>query len=452
MSREAALAFAEVEKKLNARWPESKLDPTVERIAALLNLLGEPQRGYPIVHITGTNGKTSTARMIDALLGAVGLRTGRFTSPHLQVVTERISVDGVPITAERYIEAYCDIEPYLSIVDNKGDVQLSKFEVLTAMAFATFADIPVDAAVVEVGMGGRWDATNTADARIAVLTPIDVDHVEYLGNDVIGIAREKAGIIKPESIAVVAGQSPDVAAEILKRCAEVGATVARQGSEFGVLKREIAVGGQMLTLQGLGGVYDEVFVPLHGMHQAENATLAFAAVEAFFGAGREHRLDTDTVRGAFASVSSPGRLEPVRSAPTVLLDAAHNVHGARALAAALRSGFAFRKLVGVLGVMRDKDAQGILTELEPVLSEVVLTQNSQSRAMDADSLAGIAKEIFGEERIVVEPHLADALETAVRLAEEVGQPGEPLSGAGVLVTGSVITAGEARSLFGKGPA
>lgn len=452
MPREAALAFAEAEKKLDSRWPEDKIDPTVERIGALLDLLGEPQRGYPIVHITGTNGKTSTARMIDALLGAVGLRTGRFTSPHLQIVTERISVDGVPITAERYVDAYRDIEPYLSIVDNRGNVRLSKFEVLTAMAFATFADIPVDAAVVEVGMGGRWDATNTADARVAVLTPIDVDHVEYLGSDVIGIAKEKAAIIKPDSIAVVAEQQPDVAAEILNRCAEVGATVARQGSEFGVLKREVAVGGQMLSLQGLGGVYDEVFVPLHGMHQAENAALALAAVEAFFGAGRERQLDMDAVRGAFALVSSPGRLEPVRSAPTVLLDAAHNVHGARALAAALRSEFAFRKLIGVLGVMRDKDAQGILTELEPVLSEMVLTQNSQPRAMDADSLAGIAKEIFGEERIVVEPRLTDALETAVRLAEEVGQPGESLSGAGVLVTGSVVTVGEARSLFGKEPA
>jgi dihydrofolate synthase/folylpolyglutamate synthase len=449
--RVSADEFAAVEAELNTRWPETKIDPTLDRIKALLDLLGDPQAASPVVHITGTNGKTSTARMVDALLAANGLRTGRFTSPHLQLVTERISLDGAPIGRDRYVAAYRDVAPYVSLVDAAQPNPLSKFEVLVAMAFAAFADAPVDASVIEVGIGGTWDSTNVADGRVAVIGPVGVDHVEYLGSDVVGIARDKAGIIKPGSVAVLAEQRPDVLTELLRRVADVDATVARAGSEFGVLGREIAVGGQLLRLQGLGGVYEDVFLPLHGRHQAGNAAVALAAVEAFLGAGAGSQLDQDTVRQAFAGVTAPGRLEPVRSAPTVLLDAAHNPHGAAALAAALTEEFDFRRLVAVIGVMADKDAHGILAELEPVVAEVVLTANSSPRAMPADDLAAVALDVFGADRIVVEPRLGDAIETAVGLAEEVGEPGQPLSGAGVLVTGSVVTAGEARALFGKEP-
>jgi dihydrofolate synthase/folylpolyglutamate synthase len=444
--------FRAVEAELNQRWPETKIDPTLDRIAALLDLLGDPQRAYPAVHVTGTNGKTSTARMVDALLSATGLRTGRFTSPHLQIVTERISLDGAPISPERYLEAYRDVAPYLSMVDATQPNPLSKFEVLTAMAFAAFADAPVDAAVVEVGLGGTWDSTNVIDGKVAVIGPVGVDHVEYLGSDVVGIARDKAGIIKPGSVAVLAEQQPEVMRELLRRVADVDASVARAGEEFGLLGREIAVGGQLLRLQGLGGVYEDVFLPLHGRHQADNAAVALAAAEAFLGAGASNQLDPDAVRQAFASVTTPGRLEPVRSAPTVLLDAAHNPHGARALATALNDEFDFRKLIAVVGVMSDKDAHGILDALEPVVAEVVLTANTSQRAMPADDLAAVARDVFGPDRIVVEPRLDDAIETAVGLAEEVGEPGEPLSGAGVVVTGSVVTVGEARALFGKEPA
>jgi dihydrofolate synthase/folylpolyglutamate synthase len=444
--------FAAVEAELNTRWPETKIDPTLDRVRALLDLLGDPQQAYPLVHVTGTNGKTSITRMVDALLSATGLRTGRFTSPHLQVVTERIAVDGVPISPARYVEAYRDIEPYLSMVDSTQEHPLSKFEVLSAMAYAAFADVPVDAAVVEVGLGGTWDSTNVADGRVAVIGPVGIDHVEYLGPDVVGIARDKAGIIKPGSVAVLAEQEPAVMAELLRRIADVDATVARAGQEFGVLGREIAVGGQLLRLQGLGGVYDEVFLPLHGRHQAANAAVALAAAEAFLGAGASNQLDADLVRQAFASVTTPGRLEPVRSAPTVLLDAAHNPHGARALATALDEEFDFRRLVAVVGVMTDKDARGILEALEPVVAEVVLTANTSPRAMPADDLAAVARDVFGADRIVVEPRLADAVETAIGLAEEIGEPGQPLSGAGVVITGSVVTVGEARALFGKEPA
>ena len=441
-----------IESELDTRWGEKDIDPTLERVAALLDLLGNPQTAYPVVHITGTNGKTSTARMIDALFTSIGLRTGRFTSPHLQVVTERISLDGLPIDPQRYIEAYRDIEPYLPLIDAKFPVRLSKFEVLTAMAFALFADAPVDVAVIEVGIGGSWDSTNVADGKVAVIGPVDIDHVEFLGSDVVGIARDKAGIIKPGAVAVIGEQRPEVLVELLRRVVDVDATVARAGDEFGVLGREVAVGGQQLRLQGLGGVYDEIFLPLHGKHQAANAANALAAVEAFFAAGPQSPLDQDAIRNGFASVTSPGRLEPVRSGPTVLLDAAHNPHGAAALAAALTEEFGFRKLVGVVAILADKDARGILTAIEPVLQEVVLSENSSARSMPVDQLAAIAKEIFGADRIVVEPQLSDAVDAAIELAEDIAEPGEPLSGAGVIITGSVVTAGEARALFGKEPA
>lgn len=442
----------QVESELNTRWPETKLEPSLARIAALVDLLGDPHRAYPVVQVSGTNGKTSTARMIDALLTRIGLRTGRYTSPHLQLVTERIALDSAPISPERYVGVYRDIEPYLSMVDGASEVPMSKFEVLTGMAFAAFADAPVDVAVLEVGLGGSWDATNVADARIAVIGPVSTDHVEYLGPDIEGIAKEKAGIIKSGAIALIAEQSAEAGKVILERCAEVDATVARAGLEFGVLRRDVAVGGQLVKLQGLGGAYDEIFLPLHGEHQAANAALALAAVEAFFGAGAQRQLDVEAVREGFAAVTVPGRLERLRSAPSVFVDAAHNPHGAKALAAALDSEFGFRRLIAVVGVMADKDAAGILAALEPVVGEVVLTRNSSPRAMDPDELGGVAREIFGEDRIVIEPRLDDAIETAVRLAESPDDPVEPLSGTGVIATGSVVTAGEVRTLLGKEPA
>ncbi|MGH3836072.1 MAG: bifunctional tetrahydrofolate synthase/dihydrofolate synthase [Pseudonocardiaceae bacterium] len=448
---DALAALRAVETELDRRWPESRIEPSLTRIAALVDLLGMPQRSYPVLHIAGTNGKTSVARMLDALLREIGLRVGRYTSPHLQRVTERIGLHGEPISPERYVEAYQDIEQYVTLVDAGSPVPVSKFEVLTGMAFAAFADAPVDAAVVEVGLGGSWDATNVADAAVAAITPVAVDHVNYLGSDIAGIAAEKAGIIKPGSVAVLAEQSPEVAGVIAARSVEVGATVAREGMEFGVLHRDIAVGGQQLRLQGLGGVYDEIFLPLHGEHQSRNAVLALAAAEAFFGAGGRRSLDVDVVRAAFATVTAPGRLERVRSAPSVLLDGAHNPHGARALAAALREGFAFRRLVAVVGVMRDKDVAGILAELEPVVDEVVVTASSSRRAMDVDKLAAVAREVFGEHRLRVEPRLPAAIETAVASAEEVAAGQDRISGAGVVVTGSVAMIGEARTLFGRQP-
>ncbi|MFI9273828.1 bifunctional folylpolyglutamate synthase/dihydrofolate synthase [Kitasatospora sp. NPDC052896] len=438
----------EVEAELAKRWPENKLEPSLDRIAALMDILGQPQRSYPSIHITGTNGKTSTARMVEQLLNTFELRTGRYTSPHVESVTERISLDGQPISEQRFVEAYQDIEPYLGMVDAAQPVPLSFFEVLTGMAYAAFADAPVDVAVVEVGMGGTWDATNVVDAAVAVITPISLDHTNYLGGTTGEIAAEKSGIIKPGALAVVSQQPLDAAQVILEHAVRVDATVAREGMEFGVLHREVAVGGQLVTLRGLGGAeYDDIFLPLHGEHQAHNAAVALAAVEAFFGVGaaREGRLDVDKVRQAFSGVSSPGRLEVVRRSPTIVLDAAHNPGGAEATAAAISESFGFTKLVGVIGTSGDKDVTGLLEAFEPILAEVVVTQNSTHRAMPVDTLAAQAVEVFGEDRVQVEPRLDDAIDAAVTLAEEEGD----LGGAGVLITGSVITVGEARLLLGR---
>ncbi|MBO9523301.1 MAG: bifunctional folylpolyglutamate synthase/dihydrofolate synthase [Nocardioidaceae bacterium] len=443
-----AETYAEVEDALLSRWPESRLVPTLDRIELFTELLGEPQRSYPVVQLTGTNGKTSTARMIETLLRGLGLRTGRFTSPHLESMTERIVVDGEPLSDEDFVRAFNDVAPYTHLVDADSDHPLSFFETVVGMAYAAFADAPVDAAVVEVGMGGTWDATNVADAAVAVLTPIAVDHAQYLGETAAEIAREKVGIIKPGATVVTAVQDADVATQIVQRCAEVGATVAREGLEFGVRSRVPAVGGQLVSLQGLRATYDEIFIPLYGAHQAQNAALALAAVEAFVGG--DDPLDAEVVQQAFAEVTSPGRLEIVRRSPTIVLDAAHNPHGATALVEALEDSFTFSPLVGVVGVMADKDYEGLLATLEPVLAHVVCTRNSTDRAMPAEALAEVARGIFGQDRVSVAPHLVDAIDQASTLAEAGGVFGEGLGSGGVLVTGSVVTVGEARALILRG--
>lgn len=314
-------ALLQIEYLLDQRWPETKIEPSTDRIVALMELLGSPQRAYPCIHVAGTNGKTSVTRMIDALLTALHRRTGRTTSPHLQSAVERIAIDGQPISPAKYVEIYSEIEPFVELVDKQSQEQggpaMSKFEVLVAMAFVAFADAPVDIAVVEVGLGGRWDATNIIDAPVAVVTPIGIDHVEFLGPDLASIANEKAGIIKrhkldamtgeagADTVAVIAQQQPEAMEVLLRQTVEADAAVAREGSEFAVLSRQVAVGGQLLELQGLGGVYPEIFLPLHGEHQAHNAAVALAAVEAFFGAGADRQLDIEAIRSGFASVIIP---------------------------------------------------------------------------------------------------------------------------------------------------
>lgn len=456
--------LAAVEEELATRWPESRIEPSLDRIAELTSVLGDPQHAYPVIHVAGTNGKTSVTRMIDALLRALHQRTGRNSSPHLQSVTERIALDGEPVTARTFVDTYRELQPYLELVDQRSTAdgagpRMSYFEVLTAMAFAAFADAPVDVAVIETGMGGTWDATNVVRPAVAVVTPVGLDHTEYLGEDLATIAGEKAGIIQPapaddllprDPVAVIGRQEPEAMEVLIRRAVEVGAVVARLGSEFDVVDRRLAVGGQQLTLRGLGGEYTDVFLPLFGEHQAENAATALAAVEAYFGAGPGRTLDPELIRAGFAAVDNPGRLERLSSSPTVLVDAAHNGHGGRALATAITSEFDFKRLVAVVAMLDGKDADAFLAALEPVVEEVVVTRTSSPRAMPIEDLARIAEERFTAQRVHVVETLTEAVSAALDL---VGVPDptadDDISGVGVLVTGSVVTAGAARTLFGK---
>jgi dihydrofolate synthase/folylpolyglutamate synthase len=427
-----------IEAALLARWPENRIAPTLERIQALVDALGSPELSYPTIHIGGTNGKTTTSRMVDSLLFSMGLRTGRFTSPHLETYRERIAINGQPIDPKELIFAYNDIAAYFDFIDSRFDNPVSFFEAVTALAFAAFAEHPIDIGIIEVGMGGEWDATNVVKADVSVITPIGLDHMEYLGNSLVEIATTKAGIIKEGGFAVLAQQEPDVAVELLRKAAEVGADVAREGLEYSVLSRAVAVGGQLVTIQGLKGVYDDIFIPLHGKHQASNAAAALVAVEVFFG---DNELDIDAVREGFAQVSSPGRCEVIHRDPTIILDAAHNPHGSVALVETIESEFTFDEVIGVVGVMGDKDAKGILINFEKFMDSIIVTKNSSHRAMEVSDLELLAREIFGADRVYSAPDLDSAIEKAIKDSVR------PLSDEtlGIVITGSVVTVGEART-------
>ena len=431
-----------IEKALLARWPENRIAPTLERISALVDMLGSPQLTYPTIHIGGTNGKTTTSRMVDSLLFEMGLRTGRFTSPHLESYLERICINGQPIDAKEMIFSFNDISPYLDLMDTKFDNPISFFEAITALAFAAFAEHPIDVGVIEVGMGGQWDATNVVDADVSVIMPIGLDHMEYLGNTIAEIATTKAGIIKEQGFVVLAQQEPEAAVELLRRAAEVGADVAREGLEYSIDSRAIAVGGQLISITGLRGHYDDIFLPLHGKHQASNAAAALIAVEAFFG---EQDLDIDAVRAGFANVTSPGRCEIIHRDPTIILDAAHNPHGAKAIAETIQSEFTFDDVTGIVALMADKDALGILQALEPIMNQIIVTTNSAARSMTVSNLEALATQVFGADRVFSQPTLADAIEKAIKDSVR------PLSdeSLAILITGSVVTVGEARTAVRK---
>lgn len=441
--------------ELLGRAPENKMEPRLAPLFRAMDVLGEPNKAYPIIHITGTNGKTSTARMIEAGLRAHGLSTGRYTSPHLSKVTERISVDGEPVSDETFVRIWDEIRPYLQIVDDEltaeGQPRLTYFECLTILAFAVFADQPVNVAIMEVGLGGITDATNVGDGQVSVVTPISLDHTDLLGDTTEDIAYEKAGIIKPGGFLISAAQPVDAAQVLLDKAKEVQVPFRFEGVEFGVESRQVAVGGQIVTVQGIAGRYPDLMVPLHGAHQAENAAVAVAALEAFLGGG-EKELSAEVLQDAFATVSSPGRLEVVRTAPTIIVDAAHNPDGIRASSEAIHEAFSFSKLVVVVGVLKEKDAEEILRQLKESLGDLAeefcFTQSNSPRAVPAAELAEIAVDLgFGEENVHIAEKLDDALEWAVERAEA----NEDLAG-GVLVTGSITLVADARILLGKAAA
>lgn len=444
---DTGLRYEQIEAAILSRAPEHKVQPSLERVQMALNILGDPQNTYRSVHITGTNGKTSTARMISALLRASGRKVGRYTSPHLSTMRERIAINDEPISVESFVAAFDDIAPYLDMVDahsaRHDNPRMSFFEILTVTALSYFADLPVDAAVIEVGMGGTWDATNTINADVAVLAPISIDHERWLGHSLTDIAKEKAGIIKPGAIVISAPQAPEVLDIIRTRAREVGAILRVLGEDIRLIDRKLGVGGQMVTISTPAAQYSDIFIPLLGAHQADNAALALAAMEAFNG-GRA--LDPTIVEEGFASTSSPGRLEIVRSSPSILLDSAHNPHGATALARALTDSFDYTHLVGVYSAMADKNVEGVLAELEPVLEEIVVTTMNSPRAMELSELETIAEDVFGKDRVRVERQLLDAVDVAVELSESHG---DPAASNGVVIFGSVVLVGQARDLIGE---
>src|SRR5690625_2578903 len=437
----------EIYRLLLKRAPENAIEPDLERMRLIADLTGSPQNAQPIIHLTGTNGKTSTSRIIERLLREMNLRTGRYTSPHLSDVRERIAIDGAPISHERFAEVWDDLQPYMAMVDDQsrenGGPPMTYFEALTAMAYSAFADAPVDVGVVEVGMGGLWDATNIADAQVAVITSISRDHEKWLGTNLADIAREKAGIIKQGSTVIIGKQREEVEEILLEAAAAQGARVLREGVDIAVVDRQLAVGGQMLTLQTTGGVYEGIFLPLLGEHQAHNALLALAAVEQFIGSGGA--LAADVVEAALGSVTSPGRLELVRSSPTIIVDAAHNPGGASALGAALDEVFGFERTVAVIGMLDDKNAEAFLSELEPVISDVIVTEPASPRSLPLRELAEIARDVFDEDCVHVAARLDDAVDQAATLAETHDGP----LGGGVVITGSIVLVAHARILLGK---
>ena len=443
MSGDITTRLVEITGELDARWPESRIEPSLDRIRLLLDYLGNPQNTFRSIHIAGTNGKTSTSRMIDSLLQSFGIRTGRYTSPHLENIRERISLNGEVITPEFFVYTYEDIKPYIDLVDSQSEHPLSYFEILTAMAYAAFADAPIDVAVIECGMGGAWDATNVIDSDVAVMTPIGLDHQEYLGETIREIAQTKSGIFRLGKPSVLAHQSREAAEVLIRESAIIESIPLREGLDFALLHRDVAVGGQLLSIQGIGGTYDEIFLPLHGRHQASNATLALTSVEAFLGGGAQ-RLDVDVVRDGFANVASPGRLEVVHRNPTIILDAAHNPHGVIALREAISEEFSFDKLVAIVAILGDKDVANFLSELAHVVDEVIVTENTSSRAMPTEELFTLANEIFDEGLVSSAGSIKRAIELAIDGASH------PTQSVGILITGSVVTVGTARTLLKKG--
>jgi dihydrofolate synthase/folylpolyglutamate synthase len=434
--RRADAVYEALLQRQGERW----VQPRVERTRRVLELLDDPQKTYRVVHVTGTNGKTSTSRMIESLVRAHGLRTGLFTSPHLERFTERIMVDGEPIDDAAVADAWDEISPFVDIVDaeleSKDDAPLTFFELLTVLAFVAFADAPIDVLVLEVGMGGSWDSTNTADGDVAVFAPIDVDHADRLGDTIAEIAAVKAGIIKDGAAVVSARQDAAAEAALREAATRHGASIAFEGAEFALAEQRLAVGGQQITVRGLAGTYEDEYLPLYGAHQGFNAALAIAAVESLVGGGAQ-RIAGDVLAEGLGAVTSPGRLQLVGAAPTVLVDAAHNPHGVRALVGALRDSFDFDEWGVVLGVLSDKDAAGIVAEFAPVAAHVFATAPDSERAEDADAIADLAE--AHDLRVSVHRDLADAADAARTWAAESDRRA-------VVVAGSVVLAGEALAL------
>jgi dihydrofolate synthase/folylpolyglutamate synthase len=404
--------------------------PTLERIGTLMRYLGSPETEFPAIHITGTNGKTTTVRVLTELLTTLGLKVGAYTSPHLERVNERMSIDGIAVDDDAFDEMLYAV----SLVEESLGVHPSYFEIVTAAAFRWFADEAVDVAVVEVGMGGTWDATNVVDGRVAVVTNVSIDHADYLGNTREEIAREKAGIVKPGATLVLGETDPKLQVIFEER----GATrVFRRDAEFGVARNVLAVGGRLVDFDTPGAQYPDVFLPLHGAHQADNAAIALTAAEAFVNAP----LPFDVVADAFSRVQSPGRLEVVGRRPLVLLDGAHNVAGAHALRTALAEEWGDGLRTLVVGLLYEKEPHEMLGALglDGLEGFLVCCRPPSPRGLDPTFVAKAAVDLgLPEDRIEVVDRVEDAVSTALLLTPEEGQ---------IVITGSLYVVGAARSVL-----
>jgi dihydrofolate synthase / folylpolyglutamate synthase len=428
----ASMNYEDAIRDLDSRQPESMPEPSLDRIRALADLMADPQLTYPSVHVTGTNGKTTTARLVTALACAHGLTTGTFISPHVTSVTERISVCDQPISHEAFAEEYEHLMPFLERVDGLGS-PVTYFEALTALAYLWFADKPVALGVFEVGMGGAWDATNLIRSDVAVLCPIGLDHVEYLGPTLEDIAEEKAGIIKEGRTAVVREQRPGALALIERRCKEVEATMLLEGRDFEVTSWSQGVGGQALEVRSLHANYEDLFLPLFGEHAARNAAASVAACETLLG----KPLGDDAVRHTLGAATSPGRLEVVSRRPLVVLDGAHNPDAAAALASALAESFHWNRLHLVMAMFEDKDVETVAGVIAPLADRAYVTVNSSPRSAPAERVATALRKAG-----LAEVERFDSVGEAVAAARETAGPDDL-----ILVTGSFYTVADARSLF-----
>jgi dihydrofolate synthase/folylpolyglutamate synthase len=419
------MRFADALARLGARQPESMPEPSLDRIRATAELLDDPQLTYPTIHVTGTNGKTTAARVAASVACAHGLTTGLFTSPHLLSVTERLSVCGQDITQTEFAEEWEHLEPYLRVVDEQGPIAVTYFEAVTALAYLWFADKPVGLGVFEVGMGGSWDATNLVDGQVAVVTPIGMDHVAELGPTLTDIAGEKAGILKDGGTAILREQGPVAADVLARRAAAIGSSPRWEGKDWEVEERLLAVGGQSFVLRGLSETYDDLYLPLFGAYAVHNAAAGVVAVEALIG----QALEPDALREGLAAVRSPGRLEVVAREPLVILDGAHNPAGAQALAEAVRESFRWERLHLVVAVSANKDLAGIAEALAPIADDVIVTRNDSVRSADPSEVAAA----FGGD-VERASSVADAIEIVRRAAG----PNDV-----VLVTGSLYTVADA---------
>ena len=431
---ESKAAF--VLEELMKRVPENKIRPRLEPTKRAVQLLGDPQRSYRVIHITGTNGKTSTTRFIERILREHGLRTGRFTSPHLLKFTERMAIDGEAVSDQVLYGVYVDIEPILEMVDlelaARSEAPLTFFEALSVLGFAVFADAPVDVLVLEVGMGGAWDSTNVADGDVAVFTPVGLDHMDRLGNTISEIAETKSGIIKQGALVVTSDQSAE-AMQVLKRVSsEKAEGLFELGSDFFVESHEATATGQRVSVSGLAGKYGPYEAPVFGIHQSANLAVAIAAVEAFLGGGKVPIAD-DVLRSAVADLSSPGRLQLVRTEPALLLDGAHNPAGAMTLAVSLKSEFSEKPLVGLVAVLSDKDVAGVFSELAGCFERIVVTESSSNRSLEISELEPIASDQSGIKAEAI-TGVRDALERARTIALEIDGM--------VVVTGSISLVGD----------